>query len=201
MNVIIVCTVLTLFTAAHAFAPASYYHTFVPVQSRAMAVACSTRTKALRMLESDFASAMPLKPETTVRERLEQSAKDFGESIRNSLGEGVEELPELVALESAVSGGADTATLAIRIYELMIEQGMMYDKDPETGILTPTEYDIPANLDVPEVKKEFHYLYSYGIGLIANGMMSLETVKDIVKDRLICRTGLSPEEFDAWLGF
>jgi hypothetical protein len=77
----------------------------------------------------------------------------------------------------------------------------MYDKDPDTGTLTPTEYDIPSNLDVPEVKKEFHYLYSYGIGLIANGLMSMETVKDIVKDRLIIRTGLSPQEFDEWLGF
>ena len=201
MNFTIVCTVLTLFAAAHAFVPASYCHTFVPVQSRAMAVACPTRTTALHMLESDFASAMPSKPGTTLLERLEQSAKDFGESIRSSLGEGVEELPELVALENAVSGGANAATLAIRIYELMIEQGMMYDKDPDTGTLTPTEYDIPSNLDVPEVKKEFHYLYSYGIGLIANGLMSMETVKDIVKDRLIIRTGLSPQEFDEWLGF
>lgn len=153
------------------------------------------------MVESDFASAMPAKPETTMLERLERSAKEFVDSVRSSLGDGVEELPELVALEKAASGGSDAETLAIRIYELMIEQGMMYDKDPDTGRLTPTEYDIPANLEVPEVKKEFSYLYTYGMSLITSGMMSIDAVKDVVKDRLISRTGLSPEEFDTWLGF
>jgi hypothetical protein len=200
MNLAGVSTALTLLAAAQAFAPASFHHSFAHVQSRAMPVACSTRT-ALHMVESDFASAMPAKPEMTRSERLERSAMEFADSIRSSLGDGVEELPELVALEKAARDGADAATLAIRIYELMIEQGMMYDKDPDTGILTPTDYDIPANLDVPEVKKEFSYLYTYGMSLITSGMMSVDTVKDIVKDRLIIRTGLSPEEFDTWLGF
>ena len=200
MNLASIFTTLTLLAAAQAFAPASYHQSFANVQSRAMYVAFSPRT-ALHMAESDFASAMPAKPAMTTLERLERSATEFVDSIRSSLGEGVEELPELVALEEASRNGADGDTLAIRIYELMIEQGMMYDKDPDTGILTPTEYDIPSNLDVPEVKKEFSYLYTYGMSLITSGMMSIDTVKDIVKDRLISRTGLSPEEFDAWLGF
>mmetsp|Transcript_26645 Transcript_26645/g.30500 ORF Transcript_26645/g.30500 Transcript_26645/m.30500 type:complete len:96 (-) Transcript_26645:147-434(-) len=88
-----------------------------------------------------------------------------------------------------------------KIYELMIEQGMVYDQHPETGILTPTMFDIKSNLDVPEVKTEFSYLYNYGMNLCFAGVLSVDVVKDIVKSRLIERTGLTPEAFDEWLGF
>lgn len=82
-----------------------------------------------------------------------------------------------------------------------IEQGMMYDVDADTGVLTPTQFDIKNNLDIPEVKAEFKHLYTYGMELIKRGMIDLETAKECVKTRLIERTGLSPEEFDEWLGF
>ena len=81
------------------------------------------------------------------------------------------------------------------------EQGMMYDVDADTGVLTPTQFDIKNNLDIPEVKAEFKHLYTYGMELIKRGMIDLDTAKDCVKTRLIERTGLSPEEFDEWLGF
>jgi hypothetical protein len=84
---------------------------------------------------------------------------------------------------------------------IIIEQGMMYDVDADTGVLTPTQFDIKNNLNIPEVKAEFKHLYNYGIELIKRGMIDLETAKDCVKTRLIERTGLSPEEFDKWLGF
>ncbi len=78
---------------------------------------------------------------------------------------------------------------------------MTYDQDPETGALTYTDYDIKANLETPEVKSEFAYLYKYGMSLIAKGVVDIDTVKSIVKKGLIERTGLSPEEFDEWLGY
>lgn len=198
--------------AAYSFAPTLQraFVSCVPTRPRTTSAGfsgCTTRktttttTTARFMVESDFASAMPTKPELSLSERLEQRAEEFVETIRSSLGDGVVEPPELIALENAYKNGATPETLAIRIYELMIEQGMLYDKDPETGTLTPTGYDIPSNLDVPEVQKEFKYLYTYGMSLIAGGIISIETVKDIVKDRLIARTGLEPEEFDTWLGF
>lgn len=77
----------------------------------------------------------------------------------------------------------------------------MYDIDADTGALTPTQFDIKNNLDVPEVKAEFKHLYGYGMELIKRGMIDLEVAKATVKKRLIERTGLSPEEFDAWLGY
>ena len=91
--------------------------------------------------------------------------------------------------------------MAIKIYELMIESGMVYDQDPETGILTPTNFDIKNNLDIPEVKAEFAYLYKYGMNLCLTSILEVDEVKDIVKKRLIERTGLTPEEFDSWLGY
>ena len=78
---------------------------------------------------------------------------------------------------------------------------MRYDIDPETGRLSPTQFDIKENLDVPEVKAEFKHLYSYGMELIKRGLLSLDTGKEVVTKRLIDRTGLTPEEFDKWLGY
>ena len=84
---------------------------------------------------------------------------------------------------------------------IFTEQGMTYDIDAETGMLKPTQFDIKSNLDIPEVKAEFKHLYSYGMELIKRGLIDLDTCKDIVKKRLIDRTGMSPEEFDKWLGY
>ena len=78
---------------------------------------------------------------------------------------------------------------------------MTYDIDAETGRLSPTQFDIKNNLDIPEVKAEFKHLYEYGMELIKRGLIDLDTGKDIVTKRLIERTGLSPEEFDKWLGY
>ena len=68
-------------------------------------------------------------------------------------------------------------------------------------MLSPTNFDIKNNLDIPEVKSEFAYLYKYGMNLCFAGVIDVEIMKDIVKTRLIQRTGLSPEEFDSWLGY
>ena len=78
---------------------------------------------------------------------------------------------------------------------------MRYDIDADTGRLTPTQFDIKNNLDIPEVKAEFKHLYEYGMELIKRGLIDLDACKDIVKKRLIDRTGLLPEEFDKWLGY
>ena len=190
-----------LLTVASAFAPV-FQPAFVPVQARrSCSVAALATTTALRMVDSDFASAMPPKPEVSMKAQMDINAENFALNIRSSLGEGVEAPPELIALEEATKSGARVKILAIRIYELMIEQGMLYDQAPETGTLTPTDYDIPSNLDVPEVQKEFKYLYDYGMSLISSGLISIDDMKDIVKTRLIARTGLEPEKFDEWLGY
>jgi hypothetical protein len=104
-------------------------------------------------------------------------------------------------LKAARDGKADPCELASKIYVLLIEQGMLYDQSPEDGTLTPTNFIIKENLEIPEVKEEFSYLYKYGMSLIAKEVVDVDTIKGIVKDRLIKRTGLSPEEFDSWLGY
>jgi len=152
-------------------------------------------------MESDFASAMPDKPEMTKAEKMYDNATKYILDITNRLGEGVAPPPELEAVRQSRDNQADEAEMAQKIYELMIEQGMVYDQHPETGILTPTMFDIKSNLDVPEVKTEFSYLYNYGMNLCFAGVLSVDVVKDIVKSRLIERTGLTPEAFDEWLGF
>lgn len=91
--------------------------------------------------------------------------------------------------------------MTLKIYELMIERGMLYDEDPDFGTLTPTEFNIKENLDVQEVKDEFGHLYKYGMTLMNKGLLTADEVKTTVLERLIKRTGLSPEEFDKWLGY
>jgi len=152
--------------------------------------------------ESDFASAMPEAPQLTLREFLEQAADRTISNVQGSLAEGVVAVPELDALRKLRdSGTATDEELSCAIYALMIERGMTYDEDPDTGVLTPTEFVVKDNLDVPEVKEEFSYLYRYGMSLISKGLVSVDNVKKIVTDRLIARTGLDPVAFDDWLGF
>ena len=158
-----------------------------------------TSSSALKM--SDFASAMPEKPTLSTKEKLSESATKFISDLEARLADGVEPPPEMEALRKARDADADEKTLALRIYELMIEQGMTYDIDAETGKLSPTQFDIKNNLDVPEVKAEFAHLYQYGMQLIARDLLDVDVAKECVKTRLIERTGMSPEDFDAWLGY
>lgn len=176
-------------------------------------------------MESDFTSAFPFPPNVTqqqlmtVEERIVKQADDFCRQVRGALGIDVEPPPELLQLEDELesldmttttttdepassSTSSQTHRLAKLMYELMIECGLRYDKDPETGIMTPTQFDdIPSYLDIPEVQKEFYHLYSYGIQLITLNLLTIDEVKEIAQTRIIPRTGLEPTEFDAWLGF
>eukprot|EP00977_Amphora_coffeiformis_P006830 scaffold1499_cov170-Amphora_coffeaeformis.AAC.9 len=151
-------------------------------------------------MESDFGSAMPEKPTLTLVEDVRQKSQNFILDIRGKLDEGVAEPPELAALEEACKSDS-VQEISKCLYALLIEMGMTYDKDP-SGILTPTTFtDIPGNLEEPAVKSEFDYLYKYGMSLIKEKLLGVEDVKTIVQERLIQRTGLSPEEFDKWLGY
>jgi hypothetical protein len=151
---------------------------------------------------SDFGSAMPAKPEISVEEKMNQSAYDFIENMENALSEkSTKAPPELAALKEARSNKASKEEIAAKVYDLMIERAMLYDEDPDTGSLSPTGFDIPNNLDIPEVKKEFKHLYEYGMNLMKRGFLDGETLKETVLERLVKRTGLTPEEFDTWLGY
>jgi hypothetical protein len=164
-------------------------------------VTAPSRAVSQLSMESDFESAMPEKPVLSIEEQMYEKATAFIVDIEGRLGEGVEPVPELEALRKSRDNEADQFEMAIKIYELMIEQGMVYDQQPETGILTPTEFDIKGGLDIPEVKNEFAYLYKYGMNLCSSGVIDIDDMKEIVKSRLIARTGLTPEEFDSWLGY
>jgi len=153
------------------------------------------------MSDFDFPSAMPEKPKLTMEERMNQSADDFLANMDNALVDKSTAPPELEALREARKANAPASEITVKVYDLMIERAMRYDEDPDSGSLTPTGFDIPNNLEVPEVKKEFSHLYSYGMMLMNRGMLDGEVLKEIVIERLIKRTGLSPEEFDKWLGY
>eukprot|EP00557_Chaetoceros_sp_GSL56_P000996 CAMPEP_0176503886 /NCGR_PEP_ID=MMETSP0200_2-20121128/15626_1 /TAXON_ID=947934 /ORGANISM="Chaetoceros sp., Strain GSL56" /LENGTH=154 /DNA_ID=CAMNT_0017903255 /DNA_START=17 /DNA_END=481 /DNA_ORIENTATION=- len=92
--------------------------------------------------ESDFASAMPEKPKLTYEEQMVESATTFIADLESRLKEGVAPPPELEELRQARDAGADASELAAKIYILLIEQGMLYDQDPDDGSLSPTNFDI-----------------------------------------------------------
>lgn len=187
--------------ALSATAPTTGFTIFHPGFARAL----PTSPAAFRLsasVESDFASAMPEKPEQTFSDRMVESATQFIAQLEASLGDDVTPPPELEALrEARDSPNTEVTELVQRVYELMIEQSMLYDLDPETGKRTPTEWNIIDNLEEPQVKSEFDYLYKYGMNLATRGLMDVDVLKEIVSQRLIPRTGKTPEEFDAWLGY
>lgn len=76
---------------------------------------------------------MPAKPTLTVDEKIAQGADHTIETVTNALGEGVEEPPELGKLREARKNGAPTSEVALLVYEVIIERGMLYDEEPETG--------------------------------------------------------------------
>jgi hypothetical protein len=197
-------TTLLLASSNHAFVPRTMFArsgtTTTTTTGTAFIVRPSTGVVLQMTSDFDFPSAMPEKPQLTMDQRLEKSADDFIETMTNTLGEGVKAPPELEALKQARVNN-DAKTLALRIYELMIERGMLYDEAPETGTLTHTEFDIPSNLEVKEVQDEFKHLYQYGMMLMNRGFLTEEDCKMTVVERLIKRTGLTPEEFDSWLGY
>ena len=164
----------------------------------------SSASSSALALASDFGSAMPEKPEQSLEEKLQQSAYDFIATMENALSDTPEIAPpELALLKAARKNPNSTvADLTKLVYELMIERAMLYDEDTDTGALTLTQFtDLPNNLDIPEVKQEFAFLYTYGMNLLKREMLDSDTVKAIVVTRLIKRTGLTPEEFDTWLGY
>jgi hypothetical protein len=202
MLVTVFLATVSLSTTCHAFSPLMARPTAKSMTTRPDVPSSSSSSSVLLyMSDVDFPSAMPEKPKLTLEQKMEESADFCVETMTNALGEGVEALPELKALKQARADGAGVPQLSLMIYELMIERGMMYDEAPETGTLTLTQFDIKDNLDVKEVKDEFFYLYNYGMKLIGQGLLTTDDVKTAVLERLIKRTGLSPEEFDTWLGF
>ena len=173
------------------------HHDYRPIP-RGVALSSSSSS------DFDFPSAMPAKPELTLEEKMAESADNFIETMKNALkANDVPNPPELDALiKVREDPSSDVSDITLCVYQLMIERGMLYDEDPETGSLTPTTFDdIPGNLDIPEVKQEFLHLYKYGMMLMDKGLLNGEQVKETVVERLVKRTGLTPEKFDEWLGF
>ena len=197
---LIVCRSLAPSTAFSIPSPRTCKHIH-PTLRNGISIPKRTTSSLAMDFESDFASAMPAKVEKSVQEKMRDSATIFIADLRSRLAEGVPEPPELEDLIQARDNNASAEELALKIYILLIEQGMRYDQSPEDGSMTETDFDIPNNLDIPEVKKEFAYLYKYGMNLIAKGLVEMEDVKEVVQERLIKRTGLTPEKFDEWLGY
>jgi hypothetical protein len=160
--------------------------------------------KTTEVIVSDATDTKSINVEMLKKESFVRDARQLIESMEHGLAKGGIDVfpPELEALKGAVDDSSSTAALlSQRIYELLIEKGMQYDLDRATGRLTPTEFNIQENLDVPAVKNEFFRQYSFGMQAAMTGVLDVEKVKEIVLERLIKRTGLSPEEFDRWLGF
>jgi hypothetical protein len=153
-----------------------------PASSRQSITTPSARLRTTRpatplfMGDFDFPSAMPEKPQLSLAEKMMESADNFIEMMTNALGEGVAPPPELKRLQTLreTETEVDVNELAVAIYDLMLERGMLYDEAPETGTLTPTAFNIKENLDVKEVKDEFRYLYKYGMNMMTSGLLSRE---------------------------
>ena len=89
------------------------------------------------------------------RKDIRESATKLIADLRSRLAEGVAEASVLGDLLVARVNFAHVEELALKIYMLLIEQGMRYDQSPEDGTMTETYFDITNNLHTFEVKKVF----------------------------------------------
>jgi hypothetical protein len=158
------------------------------------------------VIVSDAEDTKSLNRDVLQKQSFVRDANDLLRSIKDGLqkgGDKDDEIEEMKALQQVIDDPSSSASLlSQRIYELLIEKGMRYDLDTDTGALTKTQFsDLTQLLDNRAVKNEFFRLYSFGMQTAATGVLDVETVKRIVEDRLVSRTGLSPLEFDKWLGF
>lgn len=129
---------------------------------------------------------------------MQKFAFEYARQIQTQIEDGVKPPAELDSLIKATESGADGKTLAKLIYVVMIEVGMCYDLNGDQS-LTPTRFVVLENLQIPEVKREFSYLYTYGMNLAQMEMIEVDDLREIVVERLIKRTGMEPREFDSWL--
>ena len=159
----------------------------------------------VEVIVSDAVDTKSLNRDMLQRQTFIKDATDLLESMKDGLAKGsyTDEIVEMKALQEAIDDPSSSSSLlSQRIYELLIEKGMRFDFDPDTGALTETQFsDLTQLLDNRAVKNEFFRLYSFGMQAAMTGVLDSETVKSIVEERLVSRTGLSPIEFDAWLGF
>jgi len=159
----------------------------------------------VEVIVSDAVDTKSLNRDMLQRQSFIKDATDLLESMKDGLEKGshTDEIVEIKALQEAIDDSSSSSSLlSQRIYELLIEKGMRFDFDPDTGALTETQFsDLTQLLDNRAVKNEFFRLYSFGMQAAMTGVLDSETVKSIVEERLVSRTGLSPVEFDAWLGF
>lgn len=204
MSLLVLMAVMTtsswLIMRVDAFLPTYQFRRPVTEKACGRNISLLMSSSSSTMSDFDFPSAMPEKPVLSIKEKMHQSADDFVASICGALGD-TPPPPELDALKEARANDADVEEIALKTYILMIERGMLYDEDPDTGSLTPTDFDIPNNLNVPEVQQEFAHLYKYGMMLMEKGWISVDDLTTVVKERLVKRTGLTPEKFDEWLGY
>lgn len=113
------------------------------------------------------------------------------------------DLPELALLKDSLTDPDPNSTVVDimkLVYKLMIKRVMLYDEDTDTGALTSTRFtDLPNNLENPEVKQRFVYLYNYGMALLQQKILDSDTVNVIMVSDLISLTELKPEKFRTWL--
>ena len=159
----------------------------------------------VEVIVSDAVDTKSLNRDILQRQSFVRDATDLLESMKDGLEKGshTDEIVEMKALQEAIDDPSSSSSLlSQRIYELLIEKGMRFDFDTDTGALTETQFtDLTQLLDNRAVKNEFFRLYSFGMQAAMTGVLDSETVKGIVEERLVSRTGLTPVEFDAWLGF
>jgi hypothetical protein len=175
----------------------------------------SVQSSDVEVIVSDADDTKSLNRDLLQKETFIRDGQQLIESMKDGLAKGqdgnddgdddkiVLMTVEMEALQKAIDDPTSSSSLlSQRIYELLIEKGMNYDLDPATGALTKTQFtDLSNLLDNRAVKNEFFRLYSFGMQAAMTGVLDTETVKQIVEERLVSRTGLSPTEFDAWLGF
>lgn len=149
------------------------------------------------MLNGARLRRMMVPPVASAPQAVVDMARDQATNLRTILGT-VPPPPELLALETSVEKGAASVELGQKMFELLCTMTLDFVTDPVSKTVKPAEN--PEVLEkTPELQSKMTYLYTYGMRMLTGGLMEIDTLKDLVVEKLATRVGMTGEELDAWL--
>mmetsp|Transcript_14469 Transcript_14469/g.45588 ORF Transcript_14469/g.45588 Transcript_14469/m.45588 type:complete len:170 (+) Transcript_14469:86-595(+) len=131
-------------------------------------------------------------PESVVQMAQEQTKK-----LRQMLG-ALAGPPELERLEAGISSGASTEELGVAMFDLLVTMTLDF-RNQDSGAIEPVEEPGGSLPQSDEVRQKLQYLYTYGIRMMTTGLLSVDSLKDLVLKRLAARVGMDGKELDDWL--
>ena len=126
---------------------------------------------------------------------LAESAAAALDQMLGMLGEGCDPPAAAEPLRTAIAGG-DQLDIGEKLYLLLVEQTLEYDFID--GKFSKTKIDW-SKTDDDKVKEKMTYIYTYGIKMLTNGVLSEDALREAVLNKVASKVNMDGPAFDKWL--